>query len=27
VEFLRATAFQGNFYEAVFHSLMNIFRD
>jgi hypothetical protein len=27
VEFLRATAFQGNFYEAVFHSLMNIFSD
>ena len=24
VEFLRATAFQGNFYEAVFHSLMTI---
>lgn len=27
VEFLRTTAFQGNFYEAVFHSLTNIFHD
>jgi hypothetical protein len=27
VEFFRATAFRGNFYEAVFHSLMKIFND
>lgn len=27
VEFLRTTAFQGNFYEAVFHSLTNILGD
>jgi hypothetical protein len=27
VEFFRVTAFQGNFYEAVFRSLMNIFGD
>lgn len=27
VEFFRATAFHGNFYEAVFHSLTNIFGD
>jgi len=24
VEFLRATAFQGNFYETVFHSLLRL---
>ena len=27
VEFLRTTAFSGNFYEAVFRSLMNIIND